>query len=270
MFALLRQSKPIAEIHPCWLYSPTFCHLILWAASRGCCWVAVLKLVTYSYHGTCKRRAEDVGNGVWNSAPGPAVPEIPSVLSASCAEGSAKWAGDIKSSITPGTVGRRANEQMSHGDWAALWSLNVMGGSVAALKPALHLAAPVPNTLRRVWPWLQEELWLLLSHASSETDEMRTDCQQLLTQHDTLREMNLGLQSFLLVSLTAGPQLLSLCHHSRLAVFCKWGGFLHSHHHSVLPSTWEMQPQQLVLTLGLERHRLLWRMGERTWLWLLH
>jgi len=93
---------------------------------------------------------------------------------------SVKWSGDIKSGVTPGTVGRRADKQMSHRDWATLWYLKVMGVSVAALESALHLVTAVPNRLRQVWPWgLQEELWLL--HATSETDEMRTGSQHLPT-----------------------------------------------------------------------------------------
>lgn len=131
-----------------------------------------------------------------------------------------------------------------------LWSLNVMGGSVAAVKPALHLVAPVPNRLRRVWLWgLQGELLLLLSHASSEADENRLPTVTN-TQHNAFRDMNSGLRSFLRVSLIAGPQAVQAV--SLLQV-----------------KRTSPQPQQLGDTglaspWGLERHELLWGMGQRT------
>ncbi|PKU32207.1 hypothetical protein llap_17489 [Limosa lapponica baueri] len=62
------------------------------------------------------------------------------------------------------------------------------------------------------------------------------------TQQDTFRDMNSGLQRFLLVSFIGGPQLPSLwtSKKSKLSLFCKQRKFLHSLQHLVLQyNTWE-------------------------------
>lgn len=137
---------------------------------------------------------------------------------------------------------------MNHGDWTALWTLNVMGGSVATIKLALLLVQEYRSVLlgyRPLYPTDLDTFGLENCgkthglHESSETDENRL-LAVLETQHGTFKEMSSGLQSFLLLPPIAGPQLLSLCHHSRLSLFYKQRGFLHSLHHLVLqPSTWE-------------------------------
>lgn len=181
----------------------------------------------------------------YETAPGPAVSEIPPYLLPAGQWALLKRAGDIKSSITPGTVGRRANEWMSHGGWAALWSLNVVGGSAAAVKSGvvksprpscslslLGLEVFVLEGCRKNYCLFFSVIWES-NVSSSETGKMRTPLSKVTdTQHGTFRDMNSDLQSFLplwvlydsvilLVSLIAGPQLLSLHQHQGLSLFCK-------------------------------------------------
>lgn len=192
----------------------------------------------------------------YETAPGPAVSEIPPYLLPAGQWALLKRSGDIKSSITPGTVGRRANEWMSHGGWAALWSLNVVGGSAAAVKSAV-VKSPRPSCSLSL---LGLEVFVLegcrksycvffLSYEKAMFHLLKQVrwghlCQKLLTLNmaplgiwiQTFRASSLY-ESFTILWFSWCPSLLDhsscLCTNTRACLSSASRGFLHSQQHSV-------------------------------------
>lgn len=222
-------------------------------ASRGCFWIVVLKLVTYSYHGPCNHGAEDIGNGVRNSAPRPVVSEVPSVSSAGCAEGLGEmsWGHHKECHIWHCWQKRQQENETQRLGTPVI--LKCDGWKCSCLKASTSPCHSCTKQAETCLALRTTGRTILLSRASSETDEGENGLPTVTNTQYTFRDMNSGLQSFLLVSLIAGSQLVSLwtSKQPRPSLFYKRRAFLHSHQQSVLQhNTWETQSQQLTRTSG--------------------